>query len=341
MQFEAVPCLEEELAATMQRALLPSRFPVRRDLEVEAAIRRDPSHVSFYDHLWLQPEVFAAIAVRVGRAGLTGAQEASALRQLIRALLAKFPDPAAVVEWLAVHRQAVDVAVAGIDVVSGAASWAMTGNARIGLNGRAGSGSGATLSGGDILWLTAGDMVPLADPASPQDSLENLVDTALMKSSGAGAGCAILFKAARRASKATTLVMANDQAGITPLLEEAGRFFADRALPEQAINGLEVALDEILTNCVNYGFRDCNRHEILVGLSVERGRLVITVSDDGAPFDPLSLPEPDLSVALEARQVGGLGMHFVRSLLDVVRYERRKGWNVLTLEKNLVPGGED
>jgi anti-sigma regulatory factor (Ser/Thr protein kinase) len=50
------------------------------------------------------------------------------------------------------------------------------------------------------------------------------------------------------------------------------------------------------------------------------------------------VPEPDLSADLEHRHIGGLGMHFVRSLLDSVAYKRSNGWNVLTLEKRLPEG---
>ncbi len=78
--------------------------------------------------------------------------------------------------------------------------------------------------------------------------------------------------------------------------------------------------------------------EILIEVNVEGDRLMIDIRDDGAPFDPLSIPEPDLSVELEERQIGGLGMYFVRSLLDNIEYRRSNGWNVVSLEKRLRHG---
>jgi len=60
---------------------------------------------------------------------------------------------------------------------------------------------------------------------------------------------------------------------------------------------------------------------------------MLTVSDDGVPFDPLAVAPPDTSLPLEQRPLGGLGIHLVRHLVDEVTYERRGDRNVLTLVK--------
>jgi len=59
------------------------------------------------------------------------------------------------------------------------------------------------------------------------------------------------------------------------------------------------------------------------------------VEDDGKPFDPLQAPPPDLSLPLERRPIGGLGIHLIRNLMDEVSYARVGGRNVLKMVKHL------
>jgi serine/threonine-protein kinase RsbW len=98
---------------------------------------------------------------------------------------------------------------------------------------------------------------------------------------------------------------------------------------------LHVALDEILTNIIKYGYTDDRPHEICVQLGVERGMLVVTIEDDGRAFDPLMLPEPDVNISLRQRQPGGLGIHFVRKLMTEVKYNRSANINRLVLKREL------
>ncbi|PWE55643.1 hypothetical protein DEM27_13220 [Metarhizobium album] len=331
--------LRHDLAGLMQRALLPPRFPVRRDLEVESGIGSANTTVSFYDHIWVETQIFAAAAIRVHQTGLDGAWTASGLRQMLRALLTRISDPHAVLATVADLAPQIrfDAALARLDVVSGQVSIATKGEAGARLGDGTEAFDGPSVTPGSILWLTAGEMPGLSDDKVPIEGLEGLVKPALQGS--AGVGCAVLYKTAAKSNRSATFVMTNDLAGIPPLLEDIGRFFLRQSLDEEAVAGLDVALDEILTNAVNYGYKDGNAHEILVSLSVESGLLSIEVRDDGGPFDPLSVPEPDLSVEIDDRQIGGLGMHFVRTLLDRVEYKRSNGWNVLLLEKNLPPAG--
>ncbi len=60
------------------------------------------------------------------------------------------------------------------------------------------------------------------------------------------------------------------------------------------------------------------------------------VVDDGPEFDPLSAAQPDTTLGVENRPVGGLGIALVRRLMDEVAYERRDGRNRLRFERRLV-----
>jgi anti-sigma regulatory factor (Ser/Thr protein kinase) len=63
--------------------------------------------------------------------------------------------------------------------------------------------------------------------------------------------------------------------------------------------------------------------------------VAVEVEDDGRPFDPLQVPPPDLTLSLEQRPIGGLGIHLIRNLMDEVSYARRDGRNVLKMAKHL------
>ncbi|HEU5408644.1 MAG TPA: anti-sigma factor antagonist, partial [Nitrospira sp.] len=62
----------------------------------------------------------------------------------------------------------------------------------------------------------------------------------------------------------------------------------------------------------------------------------LTIKDDGIPFNPLTVATPDLSRLLHEREIGGLGIHLVRSMFDEVTYHRNVGHNVLTVKKRFV-----
>ena len=64
-------------------------------------------------------------------------------------------------------------------------------------------------------------------------------------------------------------------------------------------------------------------------------RLIVTITDDGVPFNPLSVVTPRTDLALEDRVTGGMGIHLVRNLVEDVSYQRRIDKNVLTLISHL------
>ena len=100
---------------------------------------------------------------------------------------------------------------------------------------------------------------------------------------------------------------------------------------------LNMALDDLLNNVVQYAFpNDQTEHHIQVEGDVRDGCVVLTITDDGIPFNPLTAAPPDLSLLLHERDIGGLGIHLVRSMFDEVTYRRNVGRNVLTVKKKLV-----
>ena len=95
-------------------------------------------------------------------------------------------------------------------------------------------------------------------------------------------------------------------------------------------------LEELVTNIIFYGYDDKNDHEIRIGLSYDNNIMQIQIEDDGREFNPLLMAEPDLDVAIENRKIGGLGIHFVRKIMDDIIYLRSENKNILTMKKNIV-----
>lgn len=113
----------------------------------------------------------------------------------------------------------------------------------------------------------------------------------------------------------------------------AGRHGAD----ESAQFKLRLAVDELLTNVVSYGFPQEHAKQVHIHLSAwaAGGCLRIELDDTGQPFNPLDLPAPDIDAALDTRDVGGLGIHFVMSMMHEVAYRREHGHNITLLRYDL------
>jgi anti-sigma regulatory factor (Ser/Thr protein kinase) len=122
---------------------------------------------------------------------------------------------------------------------------------------------------------------------------------------------------------------------VHPATVQAEAWLAEQRVSFEAMYLVSLAIEELVTNCVKYGYRDSKAHTIDVVLSVENGTLTMDVIDDGNPFNPLEAPRPDLSLPIEARPAGGLGLHLLRELADEARYERRDSTNRLTLIKRM------
>ncbi|MBK8639857.1 MAG: ATP-binding protein [Chromatiaceae bacterium] len=133
-----------------------------------------------------------------------------------------------------------------------------------------------------------------------------------------------------------SFTLRNDPRDISQLAEQIEAFGKEGALSVQHIYQLNLVLDELLTNIVSYGYDDDLTHEIGLRLRAEPGHLTAILTDDGKPFNPLEeAPAAILDGSIEDRPIGGLGIHFMRTLMDEVAYQRQDGHNQLILIKHL------
>ena len=104
--------------------------------------------------------------------------------------------------------------------------------------------------------------------------------------------------------------------------------------PPDLVYQVDLVLEELIVNTVNYGYDDDARHEIEVTLTSDEDVFTVEIIDDGHAFNPLKdAPEPDLDAGIEDRPIGGLGIHLMRVMMDDVHYRREENKNHLTLIK--------
>jgi anti-sigma regulatory factor (Ser/Thr protein kinase) len=101
------------------------------------------------------------------------------------------------------------------------------------------------------------------------------------------------------------------------------------ALSEERAYALDLCIVEIVTNIVDHAYRG-GPGQIRIELDLAPGAAILVVDDDGPAFDPMSVPAPVVADSIEDAQVGGFGIHMVRSTADECRYERRAARNVFT-----------
>ena len=104
-------------------------------------------------------------------------------------------------------------------------------------------------------------------------------------------------------------------------------------LPPKCLFEINLGLDELFTNIVSYGFEDESEHQIKFTLAKAEEMLVVEVEDDGTPFNPLDAAGPELSRDLDSINIGGLGIHLVKKMMDDIDYQRVEGRNKLILKK--------
>ena len=106
-------------------------------------------------------------------------------------------------------------------------------------------------------------------------------------------------------------------------------------IDEMLIPGINLALEEAVTNVINYAYPKGTYGSIELDASLEGNELKFILSDSGKEFDPTLRPEADINAGVEDRPIGGLGVHLVRQIMDSVSYERKEGMNILTMTKNI------
>jgi serine/threonine-protein kinase RsbW len=143
----------------------------------------------------------------------------------------------------------------------------------------------------------------------------------------------IPVKPRRRALPSGTLVIRLEPRveAISDMLDQLENYAKATELPPKIAYRLAVVCEELAANVAMHGAKG-EGGATYVEIRVDRrdGRLCLSVEDNGRPFDPLAQATPDISLDLDERGIGGLGIHFVRTLVQEIGYERQDSRNCLT-----------
>lgn len=107
-------------------------------------------------------------------------------------------------------------------------------------------------------------------------------------------------------------------------------------LPMPIVMNLNLCLEEALTNVIFYAYQDSGKHSINISIQYVDDKVNLLIKDEGKPFNPLEeAKEPDTEANVEDRQIGGLGVFFIKQFMDEVKYQRVGDFNQLNMIKQL------
>lgn len=106
--------------------------------------------------------------------------------------------------------------------------------------------------------------------------------------------------------------------------------------PMKAQMQIDIAIDELFGNIAHYAYNpETGPATVRVEVDENPLSVVITFIDNGIPYDPLAKEDPDITLSVEERKIGGLGIYMVKKSMDTISYEYKNGQNILKIKKNL------
>ena len=97
---------------------------------------------------------------------------------------------------------------------------------------------------------------------------------------------------------------------------------------------IAIAVEEIFVNIANYAY-----HQEVGGVIIRifvKDNVTIEFVDKGAPYNPLEKSDPNTTLSVDERDIGGLGVFMVKKIMDTVEYQHTENRNILTIKKELV-----
>ncbi len=114
------------------------------------------------------------------------------------------------------------------------------------------------------------------------------------------------------------------------LMESVSDCAKSQGFGQEEIRKIELAAEEALVNIFRYAYPE-GPGDVEMTCGADRGRFTLEIIDSGIFFDPTAMPDPDVTSGIQERETGGLGVFFIRRMMDEVRYRRERDQNILTL----------
>ncbi len=130
-----------------------------------------------------------------------------------------------------------------------------------------------------------------------------------------------------------TIVLMNDIREMSRIIDAITHIADSVSCPPVVVHDVTLAMEEIFSNIVFYGFGDDLDHHITLHLVIEGDALILTLQDEGIPFNPLNVQIGPRDKPLEERDKGGMGITLAKNLMDQMEYRRERGKNILRMEK--------
>lgn len=131
------------------------------------------------------------------------------------------------------------------------------------------------------------------------------------------------------------LILQNEVEQLSKLSDFIDSIAEELSIDSSMAMSLNLAIEEAVTNVVMYAYPEGEVGNVVIIANFTEGMLIFTISDNGIPFDPTSKTDADVTLNVEERPIGGLGIFLVKNLMDFVGYERKNGYNILTLKKKI------
>ena len=131
------------------------------------------------------------------------------------------------------------------------------------------------------------------------------------------------------------LVIKNDISEISKLATFIGELSEELDFTPELNFNLNLVLEEAISNVILYAYGKEEQKEISLVAYLSDNNLVFVLTDLGMEFDPTKVPDADVTLSAEEREIGGLGIYLIRQIMNTVEYQRIDGKNVSTMRKEL------
>ena len=130
------------------------------------------------------------------------------------------------------------------------------------------------------------------------------------------------------------LTLCAETENLDHLIEFINALLEEKNCPMYKVMELDIAVEELFVNIAHYAYKP-NRGDTTIQIDFEEEYVIITFMDGGIPYNPWEREDPDTTLSLEDRKIGGLGVFMVKNSMDEVGYRHENGKNVVTIKKNI------
>lgn len=132
-----------------------------------------------------------------------------------------------------------------------------------------------------------------------------------------------------------SIILHNDVQEVPVMTDFVEKTAEQANLDPSVTMSLTLAIEEAVANIMKYAYPEGEVGPIEINATINDGSLSFTIKDSGTPFDPTQVKKADITLSAEEREIGGLGIHLIRNIMDTVEYHHTTNQNILTLTKNI------